>query len=269
MRSLKALTLVAVVLAVACPLVRAQYKPDDPVKWSQWVDTDVVTGWDVPSYWIDDLYPAPVVVVADDWRCLDGLPVTDFHWWGSYPAGEPGAVQVFEISIHADIPASGGDCGVPSHPGQLLWNTFAVVGDNVGQVQEMLFDSQTPPAHDIFQYNYKIDDPADYFNQEQGEIYWLNIVAITGDNDTIWGWHTAIRPAPENGLDAAVGIYDYNPFTGEYTRWGALYDGYPDYPCVQMAFELTTIPEPASLALMGSVGLTLVGLIRRRRLSRK
>jgi hypothetical protein len=234
-------------------------KPSDPVKWSQWVDID--NGRDVYSFGDldegEDLWAA--VVTADDWRCPDGLPVSDFHWWGSYILGDPADLLGFAINIHADVPASG---IIPSHPGTRLWSGLFPMGDVTGTVQETLF--AITPDHDIYQYNLQLPGPDQYFYQDEGVIYWLDIIGIVGP-EGIWGWHTALRPAPENGLDAAVIIFDYNALTGGYSQWGSMHD---DHCNVQMAFELTTIPEPASMALLGTGAMALLTLVRRRRISR-
>ena len=272
MRHLKVLACSLTLVALVCGMAGAQPPPKPPLgplKWSQPVDN--VNGWDMYSFWPGGA-DRPTIVVADDWRCLDGLPVTDFHWWGSYIAGVPGTVSSFEVSIHSDIPAQG---EIPSHPGQLLKSYEFPLGGKLldgldgaafpgGIVEEMFYE--TGAGHDIYQYNVVLPDPQFYFYQEQGQIYWLNIVARMVDDNSVWGWHTALRPpfVPENGLDPAVAIYDYDPQTGGYFRWLSLVDSHCN---IQMAFELTTIPEPGTMALVGTAGLFVLGLMRRRRLS--
>ena len=247
----------AVVLVLSAPL--AADPVQNPVKWSQWVDLD--NGHDIPSYFeYHEGEPTTwtTSAAADDWRCLDGLPVTDFHWWGSYLEGEPGSLEGFWIAIHDDIPA---DELHPSRPGAVVWEDEISFGEH--ELYEVPFGlNQTT---EVYQYNYYLTDPQHYFGQEEGKIYWLSIVAHwdNPDNDVAWGWHTALRPAPENGLDAAVVMGNYNLLTNEYDLWGSLYD---EGCNIQLAFELTTIPEPGSLAIVGTVALTLVGLLRRRRL---
>ena len=239
-----------------------------PRKWSQLPDLD--NGQDLMSSVRVDvglggvpIYPTtPFVVVADDWRCLDGLPVTDFHWWGAYITGGPDLMHGFQISIHADIPA---DNIHGSHPGEMLWTTTARMTD----VEEEFFGMNQ--VSEVIQYNYVLPHPDNYFLQEQGEIYWLSILALTVDCGTnpdglptVWGWHTAMRPAPENGLDAAVVLYNYQPETGDYAAWGLL----SDETCnLQMAFEITTIPEPTSATLLlgGAAAVALRRRLRKRR----
>jgi len=255
---MKRLSVLAMAAAVLLGVLgqAAGDRTNDPTKWSQWVDTSD-NGRAIESMWVTtqpDLGPS--YVIADDWRCLDGLPVTDVHWWGTYLKGAPTGTLAFEISIHADIPQ---DACCPSHPGELLHSEIGFVGSTV---EEAIFADG--PEGDIYQYNYDLEVP---FAQVRGEVYWLNIIAIVpSSDDVVWGWNTATHPAPENGIDAAVRIDDYNPFTGEYSEWGPLYDT-SECGKVPMAFELTTIPEPGSMALMGTAVLGLVGWVRRKRLS--
>ena len=81
------------------------------------------------------------------------------------------------------------------------------------------------------------------------------------ENGVPIGWHTALRPGPDNGLDVAVRLTDYDVMTGTYTRWDVMYD---EQGGVQLAFEFSTIPEPTSLALIGTGVLGILGLLRRR-----
>jgi hypothetical protein len=185
--------------------------------------------------------------------------VTDFHWWGSYPAGGQGGVRAFGIFIFADVP----EAALPSHPdpANQPWGAGPLfVGTDVSEVFYAEADN------DIYQYNYVISDPADWFYQEQGKVYWLVIMAAVTDDNTQWGWHTAAPPFPEGGLDTTVILrnFDFGGDNATYTDWAAIYRGSER---VQMAFELSTIPEPGTVALLGSGVLILVGLLRRRRMS--
>ena len=94
MRCLKVLGTAVVTVCLACGPLRAAFiddhvKPMLPTKWSQPVDVD--NGHDVYSFWQGG-NDFPTTVVADDWKCPDGLPITDFHWWGSYIQGSPGGL---------------------------------------------------------------------------------------------------------------------------------------------------------------------------------
>ena len=259
------LTWTAIVLALSGGPLVAQGDPVKPeliTKWSQWVDMD--NGHSIVSHHNITTLLSTIVpsVAADDWRCLDGRPVTDFHWWGSYEAGSPGALGAFRLLIQADIPAD--DCH-PSHPGELRWSG----GGTMTQVEEVFFGTHADGT-EVYQYNLVIDDPQDWFYPERNEIYWLSITALSFDLTTdpedtvVWAWRTALRPTPENGLDASVRMINHNYATGEYEYWGSLYD---EGCNIQMAFELSTVPEPASIALVGTAALVALGVVRRRKLN--
>ncbi len=268
MKALKVLTLAAAVIVLGS--ATAFSGPTDySVKWSQLPDTSIDHA--LSSYGVvdGDLTNVEVGenVAADDWKCLNGLPVTDFHWWGTYwgegPEVQGPGAYAFEISIHADIPAAD---GFPSHPGALLWSTVAKVGAGQNEVQESLYTTGDEPT---YQYNYQLDEP---FNQDMNSIYWLDLIGLgqrlpenMGDID--WGWRTAAGYDPIGGpLDAAVSLFGYDAATGAYEAWGSIY-GVGDPPVyVPLAFEVSTVPEPGTLALVGTAALGLLAVIRRRAL---
>ena len=55
-----------------------------------------------------------------------------------------------------------------------------------------------------------------------------------------------------------------DPAAADYSLWGA--PVYDDLGRIQTVAEPGTIPEPASMAIVGTAALTIVGLIRRRRI---
>jgi len=217
------------------------------VKWSQLPEMYEPWGYDVESNHDPD-DNCPNVVVMDDWLCEDGLPITDVHWWGSYfdPAFP---ITAFHVSIHWDIPESG---GIPSHPGDLIvaWNIpFEECNETWHGVDYY--------GKDVYQYFCYLPE---WFWQDIGEIYWLDIKAIVpGAVGPVWGWHTAVLP---HNIDDAVVIYDYDQETGHYTDWEPLEW---EYESLDMAFELTTIPEPATIAIIAFGAFGLAGIIRRRK----
>ncbi|MGB9619249.1 MAG: hypothetical protein ACPL7K_02415 [Armatimonadota bacterium] len=121
----------AIVLAMVGLIVQAAHAvpPTQPMKWSQPIyqigtapdGTPLYWGWDEVSF-IGPWGGGPQV--ADDWQCKDRLPVTDFHWWGSYidwkePYQPPSKVLGFWFGIYTDIPVQPGVDY--SRPGQLIW----------------------------------------------------------------------------------------------------------------------------------------------------
>jgi hypothetical protein len=236
------LVLVGLLLTLATSVSMAD-PPTQPVKWSQLPDMN--RGLDYSS---ETKVPS---VVASDWRCQDGLPVTDIHWWGSYwvpnlpvpPDGfpnsdgfanaPPGGIQAFILKIYSDVPAGG---SVPfSRPGQLLW------AFDTSNYNEVLYGT-TAAGKDVLQYNVYLPQ-ADWFAQVAGQIYWLSIEAVLQDPMRQWGWHES----KDHSFDDAVQDF-------KFSGWSELIN---NTYSVDMAFELTT-PEPAALLLLALGGLALL-----------
>ncbi len=245
----------ALAIAVALLLSQVAIAEDtqQPVKWSQLPDMNLGLDWStevkVPS------------LVADDFLCEDGLPVTDIHWWGSYwipnypvppdgsqhsdrlPNGVPGGIERFLIQFWSDVPKDPANPLSFSHPGVAVSSVIEATSYN-----EVLYGT-TSYGELVYQYNVYLD-PAQWFLQEQGTIYWISIQAVLQDPLRQWGWHES----KDHWNDAAV--QDFKA-SGWVPIQNNLYDN-------DMSFELTTIPEPSSmLALFGGLAV-LVGIRRRR-----
>jgi hypothetical protein len=146
-----------------------------------------VTGWDVNA--------TNPVVLADDWMCSETGWVKDIHFWGSWMHGIEGQIISFNLSIHADIPAN--PPMIPySRPGATLWEkevyeyVIAMPAWQPGMQGWydpmsglFLMNDHLP----FFQYNVFLPEE-DWFWQEQGTIYWLNISAtVASPGMTQWG----------------------------------------------------------------------------------
>ncbi len=93
---------------------------------------------------------------------------------------------------------------------------------------------------------------------EEGQSYFLSIYAgydAPGGNPN-WGWHEAI----DQWGDDAVQLIDWDP--------GPVWEPIErDEQSLDMAFELTQIPEPGTIALLGLGLLGLGAKLRRRKQS--
>jgi hypothetical protein len=192
--------------------------------------------------------PSGRQIVADDWVCMDGRPITDIHWWGSFkgwsgqrpPTAE--MPKAFRIGIWTDVPKA--LTNPFSHPGRLIWEnvcncyTWSYAGCDI--------DPRGTGVNDTcFKFDQLLSQD-EWFYQEtsepNGTVYWLSIVAVYDGNTPAhpWGWTT--RPHFYN--DDAVRIMDINdgswpPIIG--TSWAS---GEPiEYPAGtswDAAFVLTT-----------------------------
>ncbi|RKY43261.1 MAG: hypothetical protein DRP85_00265 [Candidatus Makaraimicrobium thalassicum] len=236
-----------IILAAAFLLIGISVQADaqGDIKWSQ--KPDWAEGYDILSY---DTKP----LVADDFECLDGKPVTDIHWWGSY-TDDPGTDQspstAFQIKFWRDVPAT---TTTFSHPGQCLHTV------DIDAFSGYKDDWQILAEHHGYRWDANITWSP--FDQTQGTIYWISIAAQpdpANPNDEsykTWGWKTsndhwndeAVVDKNGQGIWESLGEHKYNQGKK-----------------IDMAFELTT-PEPVSsvLFLMGGVSLAYFGRKRRR-----
>ncbi|MDI6827043.1 MAG: hypothetical protein QME62_01005 [Armatimonadota bacterium] len=216
-------------------------------------------------------------LMADDWTCTDGLPITDIHWWGSYwvppstgaipysdwrqnaPAG---GITKFTIAIYPNVPANDQNNTLGfAHPGNLqypLWIGEYTSGWN--ETFEFRIDKGDGIYEDVYKYTVNLSDgynpftqepSTPTFNQVEGTTYWLTIIAEL-PSDKQWGWHEACGHYGNYAVQTVV--------TGS-----SVEDWY--IPCGgrDMAFGFTTIPEPASLVSLGFGTLALFGYIIKKR----
>ncbi len=195
------------------------------IKWDQPVSTEY-SGLHAHDY------AGGQIIIADQWICEGGL-VTDIHWWGSYEAS-PGAGPLagFHLSIHPNLP------GEPwCLPGPEIWGVDIMVGQFY-EFPTGLVNNQGEP---IFLYEYFLEVP---FEQIQGEIYWLDISALSLDvgAPVLWKWQEMQRtetpiicPAAEQTIPP--GSWISVGFGSQPTYWS------------DMAFRITSanlqeVPDP-------------------------
>lgn len=265
------LGIVAVVLLAGS--VHADYLVDP--KWSQKPD-ETEFGYDFSS---ETLVPS---IVADDFLCNDPLAITDIHWWGSYwthmpldknsdhhgdpsfpapgaPPVMPSVVTAFTFTFWTDVPALA-DPNMPhSHPGAQLYSMTIPIANIATNLHGTIDRDNNGIVGDngdeaIWQYNVDLPRP---FEQLPGTIYWLGIQAVNdgaaNPNLVQWGWHESV----DHNLDNAV---QDGPGT-----WGPDYDNqqWVNLSPKDMAFELS-VPEPATMALLGS-GMVWMAMAGRRK----
>lgn len=108
---------------------------------------------------------------------------------------------------------------------------------------------------------YLQDNPDLWFDQVRGTKYWLSIVADTRNigSEPIWGWHTGIEPDVCGLTNAVTGK------VGEGETWAIGNPEEWEHMAYNMAFSLTTIPEPGTFAMLGFGALGLFALRRRKK----
>ncbi len=212
--------------------------PSPPaVKWRQRPDMD--RGVNILS--TPEIDPPDFLSVADDWLCLDGSPVTDLHFWGSYlnwmdtrpepPLVTPG-VKAFRIQIYSDAPAQ--EPGDLSRPDRLLYQVW-VEKFNETYVASIPVD-WAPGVEFEHKYRYDLDLPR-IFWQRPGKTYWLNIAAVPAMPDYPWGWESSM----DRWNDFAVRGWYHDP---DHYAWEPIPHPW-NQEYLDMSFEITTCEHGA------------------------
>lgn len=246
----------AVLSLCAAPMVaRADwdYEPGNPL--DKWVQLPDPYGWDVKV--------TPPKILADDFLCVDPLPITDVHFWGSWADDMVGKITNVHLSIHSDLVGA-----VPSQPDILLWDkdfddTMFTVRKWHEEGLQGWYNPNTgqywPDNHqEIYQVNIDLC-PEQWFWQdgdpENPVWYWLDIqVTVADPVCTDFGWKTSI----DHNRDNAVWRDECCP---PEQAWEELYDPVSG-ESLDMAFVITTIPEPG-VFVIAAIGL--LALLRSRR----
>ena len=256
--------LIFTVLALcAIPVVaRADLDGTEIIKWVQWPDP---FGWDVKV--------TQPKILADDFPCHEEGWITDVHFWGSWKHGVTGQITGVHLSIHKDLTGA-----YPSQPGELVWDKD-VPGSEIEVVQwpetgdQGWYDPNNPdewsyPDHqEMWLVNIEFRDKAQWFWQEGmvedpatpgilvPSIYWLDIqVQVADPINTDFGWKTSM----DHWRDDAVWRDEF----WDPEAWEKLESPIEPYESLDMAFAITTIPEPGVIVI---AGIGLIALLRRRK----
>jgi hypothetical protein len=172
----------------------------------------------------DNFGSTPGYRVADDFVLTADAVITDLHWWGQFSEQVTPGGKSFSFTFYDDNPLAPG-------PG-------AVLHVSGGSLTEQTVN--TGPGPVVF-YSSILDSP---FSATGGSRYWLSV--FDGAADASWLWLIANNPG--NGS-----TQELNPGPA----WFSV--------SADMAFQITSepVPEPASMLLLGSGLLGLIGYRRR------
>jgi hypothetical protein len=169
-----------------------------PTKWVQSPQAEDPTSPFAFNGWGESSSMHLRQILADDWQCQDGRPVTGFQWWGTFagwvesrmPDQQPSA---FHIAVWTDHPATG-SLGSFSHPDTLVWETYCSnwTWSLAGQAndprgingREACFEFTCLLSQDQWFYQDATDGTT---------VYWLSIAAVydtTVPTPNPWGWMT-------------------------------------------------------------------------------
>ncbi len=161
------------------------YQEDDVLKWRQ-DPNENLPGLHAHDY-EDTAGSYHSITLADQWICSGG-EVHDLHWFGNYETDALGneirgaGINTFHLSIHKDDPA----VQLPIDPED--WGIdvpFAWVSETDTGLVNL-------EGCKIYEYTYILTDP---YLQEQGQVYWLDIMAKANDpaDHPVWRWQEARR----------------------------------------------------------------------------
>ncbi|MFH1701746.1 MAG: dockerin type I repeat-containing protein, partial [Candidatus Zixiibacteriota bacterium] len=212
-----------------CEGVTCSWEEEDPHKM-HFPQLPDLTGWEIGANdW--------EIILADDWQCSETGDVKDIHFWGSWKYAMEDFIYGFQLTIHADIPADSSPSGF-SMPGDILWSKGVVDFEAVHffpQLPQKWYDPNTEEiiegnAYDYYQYNICLDS-ADWFHQDSGTVYWLEIIPATNEPyPRAWGW----KSSQDHFLDNAV-------YRSSYTGWDwqRLNDPFDTLQSIDFAFVIT------------------------------
>jgi hypothetical protein len=200
-------------------------------------------------------------IAADDWRPVEGEPLTGVHWWGTFegwtesylPSDVPLA---FHIGIWTNVPdPEPYSFDTFAHPGVLIWETYCTSWTWTVSGSEPAV-SKTESGQTCFLFThllsqdrwFEVSQASSTAGDEKSSVYWLSISALydpTGDGPAhLWTWKT--RPTVSDAGGASLRTLvplskdsSWPPVLGVQWETGAPIRDRQFNP-MDMAFQLTT-----------------------------
>lgn len=222
------------------------------------------------SYSFASDYDTGVFIGTADDFVGNGQKMAAIKWWGScWLTASPSSISVYSDGLYG-APATGitefgisilGHSGPTAtmpfdHPDFVAVADWRVPIAAVTQSPAFTVTKSTSPlvTEDVWQYSVDLSNPlvngASLFIPQAGTRYWMMISAFLDDGSRQWGWHEG---------DGHWGAYAVQTVQGNGVGWYIPCGGH------DMAFEITTVPEPGTMMAMASGLACLVGSTGRKR----
>ena len=133
--------------------------------------------------------------MADDFCDALSTPILHVTWWGSYLTNYYGnGVQQFLISVETDVASNAPDNTARySHPGTVILSQIvtkgplsALSGTFTETVVPIGTNGPANPDGNLYQYDAELAVPAP---EVANQVEWIKIVALTTNQNLVWGWH--------------------------------------------------------------------------------
>lgn len=170
--------------AICPPILWSQ-----PLKYESDTSTGEFWGWAQPSIYGEG-------IVADDFRGIDGSPITDIHFWGGHEnwcVDFPPVLDqplAFHIGIWTACP--GGSEYPPCFPETLVKEWIVPLGQlNQHIVGEAALPVMPVAPETTFAYEFNIPQTDWFYPDAREGSYWISIAAMYDQEPRFpWGWTT-------------------------------------------------------------------------------
>jgi hypothetical protein len=276
MKSFVTMIVIAGVSVFLVAPAQADWNANMPTKYVQLPDLNplpgAITGMDVNATWqVASVPPVPVwpyvKVLADDFPCTTTGPITGIHVWGSWLGDVDNPNTTFHLSIHDNVPVD--PTGHYSHPGNVLWQQDFAPGSYIPKPYAVAQEAFYDPNQDliigsdtqVWLYNFPIPIAQAFVQKGTAAnplVYWLDVQAVVPGRE-VFGWKTSVTQWNDDAVfaDTSLPLSMGGVLNGPLTAppyWLDMH--YPvGHPYVgqsiDLAFAVTTVPEPGTLMLLG------------------